>query len=74
MKEENLGSFKVLEDVRLKATYNMVIDGREIEAGETIAAFDKIQISNFNEVRNVVAARGGFGNGAHVFWETTKEI
>ena len=42
MKEENLGSFKVLEDVRLKATYNMVIDGREIEAGETIAAFDKI--------------------------------
>ena len=52
----------------------MVIDGREIEAGETIAAFDKIQISNFNEVKSVVAARGGFGNGAHVFWETTREI
>ena len=74
LKDESLGSFKVLEDVSLKATYNMVIDGREIEAGEVIATFDKIQISNFNEIKNVVAARGGYGNGAHVFWETTREV
>ena len=72
--EAELGSFKSLENVRLKATYNMKIGERNIEPGETIAHFDKIQISNFNEIRNIVAARGGFGNRAHVFWETTKEI
>ena len=72
--EADLGSFKSLEDVRLKATYNMEINGRSIVPGEVIAHFDKIQLSNFNEVRDIVAARGGFGNRAHVFWETTKEI
>jgi hypothetical protein len=39
---ESKGSFKTLEDVRLKATYNMVVNGREIEEGETIALFDSI--------------------------------
>jgi len=72
--EADLGSFKVLENVRLKSTYNMRIGERDIEPGETIAHFDKISISNFNEIKDVVAARGGFGNRARVFWETTKEI
>ena len=72
--EADLGSFKVLENVRLKSTYNMRIGERDIEPGETIAHFDKISISNFNEIKDIVAARGGFGNRAHVFWETTKEI
>ena len=74
MKDESLSSFKVLEDVRLKATYNMVIDGREFVEGETVAAFDKIQISSFNEIKEYVAARGGYGNRAHVFWETTRSM
>jgi len=43
-------------------------------AGETIAVFDKIQISNFNEIKERVAARGGYGNVGRVFWETTKAI
>ena len=72
--EADLGSFKSLENMRLKATYNMKIGNRIIEPGETIAHFEKIQISNFNEIKSIVAARGGFGNRAHVFWETTKEI
>ena len=39
---DNLGSFKSLEDVHLKATYNMKIGNREFVEGETIALFDKI--------------------------------
>jgi uncharacterized protein YhfF len=46
----------------------------KFEAGETIAVFDKIQISNFNEIKERVAARGGYGNAGRVYWETTKAM
>ena len=49
---ENMFSFKDLEKVRIKATYNMKIGDREILEGETIALFDKIQISNFKEINS----------------------
>jgi len=39
-----------------------------------LARFDKIQIAGLNEVKDYVAARGGFDNRAHVFWETTREL
>jgi hypothetical protein len=67
-------SFKELYEVSLKATYPIEVGGRTIEVGETIVSFDKIQIANFQETRNIVSANGGFGNSAHVFWESTKEI
>ena len=69
-----LGSFKVLENVHLKATYDIEVNGVSFKTGETIAEFDKIQISNFNEVKEQVAARGGYDNRGHVFWETTKSL
>lgn len=72
--DENLGSFKVLEQVRLKVTQNIEINGRSFEEGETIAYFDRIQVAGLNELKDYVAARGGFDNRAHVFWETTKEV
>ena len=71
---ESLGSFKSLEVVRLKATYNIEIGNQEFEEGETIALFDKITISGLNELKDVVAARGGYGNPGLVYWETTKEL
>lgn len=71
---ESLGSFKVLENVHLKATYNMEVNGIQFKTGESIAVFDKIQISNFNEVKDYVTARGGYDNRGHVFWETTRSI
>ena len=71
---ENLGSFKVLENVHLKATYDIEANGVSFKAGESIAIFDKIQISNFNEIKEYVAARGGFDNRGHVFWETTRAM
>ena len=67
-------TFKLLEDVRLKATYNMTIGEKTFEEGETIALFDKVQISGLNEMKDYVAARGGFDNRGLVFWETTHEL
>ena len=71
---ESFASFKSLENMRLKATYDMKIGDRSISAGETIAQFDNIQISGLNELKNYVAARGGYGNRGLVYWETTKEL
>ena len=70
----NFGSFKVLENVHLKATYDIEVNGIQFKTGETIAIFDKIQISNFNQIKDYVAARGGLDNRGHVFWETTRAI
>ena len=67
-------SLKELYDVSLKATYPIEIGDRMIEEGEVIAYFDSIQISNFQEIKSYVTARGGYDNRAHVWWETTKEV
>ena len=72
--EESLNSFKTLEQVYLKTTYDMEAGGRKFKEGETVAVFDKIQVSGLNELKSYVAARGGFDNRGHVFWETTKEM
>ena len=70
----DLGSFKVLENVHLKATSNIEVNGIKISAGESIVVFDKIQLSNFDEIKEYVAARGGYDNRGHVYWETTKSM
>lgn len=72
--DSEFGSFKLLEEVRLKATYNMRIGDKEFEEGETIAMFDKIQVAGLKEVRDYTAARGGYSNPGLVYWETTKEV
>lgn len=72
--DESLSSFKSLEDVKLKATSNIEINGRAFEEGEIVCQFDKIQISGLQELRSYIAARGGFDNRGHVFWENTKEV
>ena len=65
---------KELYSVFLKTTYPMRINGKDFEEGEVIAAFDKIQLANFQEVKKAVEAKGGFDNRAHVTWLTTKEV
>lgn len=67
-------NFKELYEVSLKATYPIEVGGKKIEVGETIASFDRIQIANLQEIKQSTAARGGFDNRGHVFWETTKEV
>ena len=67
-------SMKELYDVFLKATYPIEIAGRTFEKNETICVFDKIQLSNFNEIKNRTTAHGGFADRDRVFWEDTKGI
>ena len=67
-------NFKELYAVSLKTTLPIEVSGEKIEAGETIASFDKIQIANFQEIKTIGSANGGWDNRAHIFWETTKEI
>ena len=71
---DSMFSFKDLEKVTLKATYNMKIGDREIVPGEVIAMFDSLQIANLNEIVSEVTANGGFDNRAHVYWTTTRAI
>ena len=67
-------SFKELYEVSLKATLPIEVSGNLVEVGETIAFFDKIQIANFQEIKNLASANGGWDNRAHIHWESTKEI
>jgi hypothetical protein len=73
MDTNNIG-FKELYEVSLKATYPIEMGDRKIEIGETIAAFDKLQIGVFEEKKNFFSANGGYDNRAHVWWEETKEV
>ena len=40
--------------VQLKSTYPIEIKGKEFAAGEVVAAFDNIQIANFQDIHKVV--------------------
>lgn len=66
--------FKELYEVSLNATYSIEVGGNILEVGETVALFDRIQIANFQEIKNVTSANGGFNNRVHIVWENTKEI
>ena len=67
-------NFKELYSVSLKATYPIEMGGTIIEPGETVASFDRIQIANFQEIKSMASANGGFDNRTQVFWDTTKEV
>lgn len=63
-----------LYEVFLKATYPIEINGQKFEEDDVIFCFDKVQISNISEIKNVVSANGGFDNRARVIWETVREL
>ena len=65
---------KELYDVTLKTTYKIEVGNRTIEPGETVAAFDRIQIASFQENKKFSAARGGNDARALVWWEETQEV
>ena len=71
---ENQFSLKELYDVRIKTTYPIEINGKQLEVGETIAMFDRIKIANFEEIKSFISAKGGYNNEGRVFWEDEKEI
>lgn len=72
--DNNLMGAKELYEVALKATCPIEINGKFIEQGETVALFDKIQLANFNQLRKMKEATGGYGNRTRVVWEQVKEL
>ena len=60
--------------VQLKSTYPIEIKGIQYAAGEVVAAFDKIQIANFQEINREVAAQGGYQNKKLVIWDRTEGV
>lgn len=67
-------SFKEFYDVTLNAIQPFTLNGRDIEPGEVIAAFDSIRLANFNEVKNRISAYGGYENKALVTWDISREL
>lgn len=65
---------KELYEVIIRTTYPIEVSGKTLEAGETIAAFDKIQIANIQEIKSHVTAHGGWDDRGLVFWDSTKEV
>lgn len=63
-----------LYEVFFKATYPIEINGQKFEEDDVIFCFDKVQISNISEIKNIVSASGGFDNRARVIWETVREL
>ena len=72
--DQNQFGMKELYSVQLKATLPIEIDGYTFAVGETVAAFDRIQIANLSEMQQYVAAKGGFENRERVIWITTKSV
>lgn len=71
---ENEFGFKELYDVTLKTTSSIEVKGRRLEAGETVAAFDEIQIASFQESKNNHSAHGGWDDRSYIYWSTTREV
>lgn len=66
--------FKELYQVFLRANSPMKIGDRDISPGEVVAAFDKILISNFDEITKITTAHGGLDDRDFIWWESTKKV
>ena len=71
---DNEFGLQELYSVQIKSTYPIEIKGKEIAAGEVIAAFDSILIANFQEIHKEVAAQGGYQNRKLVIWNRTEGV
>lgn len=71
---ENQFGMQELYFVQLKSTSIIEINGRQIQPGEVIAAFDKIQIANFKEIHREASAQGGYQNRKLVVWNRTEGV
>lgn len=69
-----LFSFSELYDVVIRATQPTRVFGRDFEANEPIMVFERIDMAQILPVPQVMEARGGDGNRAHIIWEEMLEI
>ena len=71
--DNNFG-LKELYNVSIKLNHDTTFNNRQFYAGETIGYFDRIQLSNFDEIKKITTARGGFDNSPLIIWQTTQQI
>jgi hypothetical protein len=71
MENNNFG-LKDLYDCVLTATYDIEVGDRIIKAGEPVAVFDSISLANLHEIKERTYAKGGYGNGPWITWESTE--
>ena len=71
---DNQFGMQELYSVQLKATYPIEVNGKQIAAGEVVAAFDKIMMSKFDEINRQVAAQGGYFNRKLVVFTRTEGV
>lgn len=71
---ENEFGMKELYSVVFKATYPIEIGGTNYATGEVIAAFDKIMLGYFQEIKKQAAAQGGIENRIKIIWVTTQGL
>lgn len=74
MKLDQHFGLKEMYQTVLKAVSPMTLGAREIEAGEPILYFDKIQVAMLTENVQPKYARGGRDNSPRVIWEDRKEV
>ena len=72
--DNSIYGLKEIYECVLKATYDMKMGSRLITAGEPIVIFDSLQFANFSEIKDMVSAKGGYGNQSWITWESTKEL
>lgn len=65
---------KDLENVVIKTTSDIEVNGKIIKKNETIAAFDSIQIANLEEQIKRFVAHGGLYDAPRVFWEYPESV
>lgn len=71
---DNEFGIKELYSVKIKATSNIEIGNHSFEQGENIITFDKVMISNIEEIKKTTTAHGGFEDRDLVWWDTTKGV
>lgn len=73
MLDQNFGT-KELYEVVLRANTPMRFGDRNVEKGEIVLAFDKVNVAILNEQNRIISARGGWGNMPRVIWEDRSEV
>lgn len=71
--EQNF-SMKELYSFEIIANSSFNINDRIFEKDEVVASFDKIMISNFQEISRKVFAKGGYKNKVQVMWDDLQNI
>ena len=74
MDNQELFGLKELKSVVIRAYTDMRFGNKDFKKGEPLLFFDRLQIGSINQSNHVIAARGGWGNFAHVLWDQPSDL